>query len=175
MIRMWVADTIHGRARTDMMFSLERKVRLKSQRAVKAVGRQVPALIRREVRRRYTYKEALPIRVSYGDLISSVVVRGRRQTIKHFKVRGGYSERRGQKGKKLYAEIVKGEGGIIKRGFMGDFADTYFKRLTKERYPIKALYGPSTAEMAGHEPEPATTISRRIEECVMERMAAITL
>ena len=143
--------------------------RLKNERpkVLKGVGRGVSRLIRRAVKERYTYKGAIRIRTRQSGDRAQVVVRGSRQTIKHFRTRAPTKRRH------LYAEVIRGSGGAIRRGFRNN--GTYFKRLTATRLPIGAIYGPSTAEMAGHEPAPATALGRRIETLIEARLMELGL
>ena len=143
--------------------------RLKQARSkvLKGVARRVPRLIRRSIKERYTYKGAISIRTRQSGARAQVVVRGSRQTIKHFRTRAP------TKGRHLYAEVIRGQGGSIRRGFRHN--GTYFKRLTATRLPIQAIYGPSTAEMAGHEPAPATGLGRQIETLIEARLMELGL
>ena len=137
----------------------------KVQAALRKVTRSAKPMIRSSVKERYTYKGAISIRSRTSGLSSELKVSGARKTLRHFKVSGG------KKPKKLYAMVVRGQGGIIERGFK--HGSVYFQRVGRSRLPIKGLYGPSTAEMAGHEPEPATLIQKRIEELLKAEMGAM--
>ena len=70
-------------------------------------------------------------------------------------------------------QLVKGQGGVLERGFRGAKTGQYWRRQTESRLPILKLYGPSVAEMAGHESTPAEEINRRLEEMVESAMGAM--
>lgn len=128
---------------------------------VEQTARDSKPLIGQLLKQRYTYKGRVKVKVLRSGYRAwgytrALKVTGGRQTIKHFLTRAPTKKRQ------LYAEVVRGQGGTISGGFR--YNGTYFKRLTRSRLPIKALYGPSVPEMAGHEPDPATLIQRAIND-----------
>ena len=134
-------------------------------KALRAVTRAAKPLIRSGVKERYTYKGAISIRSRTAGLSSQVKVTGARKTLRHFKVSGG------KKPRKLFAMVVRGQGGVIARGFK--HGSVYFQRIGRARLPIKGLYGPSVAEMAGKEPQPAKMIQQRIGELLSAQLGAM--
>ena len=129
--------------------------------------------IRTGVRQRYTYKGAIPIRSRVSGTRATITVKGKRSPLKKFQVRGGMARRRGRHvtGEKLYAQVVRGQGGIIERGFRKK-SGQYWRRATKARLPIHMLYGPAAAQMAGHEPMPVRYVDKAIEEAIGNALGA---
>ncbi len=194
MIRL-ITGLTYSRGYTPAMWlHIGHAMRQSTQRAVRGVLRKVPALIRKGVRERYTYKGAIKTQMQIWGDSGQVKVSGGRLSLDKFKTRGGLPRR----GKKLYAMIVKGQGGTIERGFahgwsvykrmsakakarswrygeVGDVTmpDGFYQRTGASRLPIKRLYGPSVAEMAGKEPQPAKMIQQRIEELLSAQMGAM--
>ena len=154
------------------------------------VSKTIPRIkskIREAIRQRYTYRGGISIKSRRSGLSAEIKVRGPRENIKKFQVRGGGSGRArkyrtgsGTAGTtrtnryegNLYVSILRGSGGVIKRGFKmrssGQFAGTYWRRDTQERLPIHMLYGPSVAEMGGKTPEVSTYIERCIAANLLE-------
>ena len=135
--------------------------------ALRRIRGRAGGAIRKGVKERYTYHGALPIRSSVRGSTLELRVEGRREPLKKFRVRGGRRRER------LYVQLVKGQGGVLERGFRGQKSGQYWRRQTESRLPILKLYGPSVAEMAGHEATPAEEINRRLEEMVESAMGAM--
>ena len=154
-----------------------KKIVTNGRATVRDTMRAAKPAIRAEVKKRYTYKGAISIRSRSSGMNGELRVRGSRLRLNKFRVKGGVLGRRGRSariGTKLYVQVIRGQGGVIERGFRmnsgGKFEGTYWRRDTPASLPIHMLYGPSVAEMAGHEPQPATLIQARIEQVLSERM-----
>lgn len=126
---------------------------------------KVKQIIRSGVRGRYTYKGAINIKKRNTGVGADYIIRGSRLRLNKFEVRGGGS--RNAPGK-LYVRVLQGGGGIVDRAFRmkskGKYRGTLWRRDTEARLPIHMLYGPSVAEMAGKEPEPADKVTEALRE-----------
>lgn len=167
--------------------------------AIKKIPRQalkeLKPKVRAEVRKRYTYREGIPMRIhGFGDG-AKLVVAGRRMSITHFRhnlpkwfegaeetadENGWYNAPRTHtrfkdaKGKYLEATVVRGQKLTFYRAFYHySLRGSFYERKGKPRYPIRQVMGPSIAEMAGHEPSPANEIKRALEAILEAKMGAM--
>lgn len=146
------------------------KLQAKGKATVREVVRMTKPEIRKAVKQRYTYKGAISIRSKVSGMGGAVIVKGKRNTLTKFQTRGGRG--RAGRGEKLYASVIRGQGGIIERAFKGK-TGRIWRRDTPKPLPIHMLYGPSTAEMSGKEPIPAKYIIEQIESKLESAMGAM--
>ena len=129
-----------------------------------------------KVRERYTIKPVYISRtISLSANLSSMSFRlqskGRVNDLAYFKhTPGSVSKRRLPRGKYLYSQVVKGEGGTIAHAFLARMKSSHigvFQRAehgaSNASLPIKKLAGPSTPQMLGS-PTVSAFIQKRIEE-----------
>lgn len=87
------------------------------------------------------------------DLTASITSRGTAVPLIKFNVRPSKPQYKGKNRSILYAEVKRGEGGIIKRAFVTRGRKTgnlgVFERVGTSRYPIYQKYGPSIPTMVG--------------------------
>ena len=145
------------------------------RKSLRTTVKEAKKAIRQGIRNRYTYKGAIPIQAKVGGLTATLTIKGPRQKVSKFRARGGlarYSKGR-VTGPKLYVMVVKGQGGTIERGFQMRNR-TYWRRDNPNtRLPIHMLYGPSIAQMAGHEPTPVKYIDTVIEKTMSAELEAL--
>lgn len=108
---------------------------------------------KKEVRKRYTIREVEEVTGTImtqfsGGLSGKIVSRGPRISLEHFKAtpRGRIEKR----GKYIFASVVKGQGGILKRAFRPRRGGIIFGRNGKSRLPISKLYAHSAPQMLSH-------------------------
>ncbi len=148
------------------------------KRSLRVTVSEAKRSIRSGIKKRYTYKGPIPIRTKMRDLTATLTIEGPRQKLDKFRVRGGrpkYNKGR-VTGPKLYAMVVRGQGGTIERGFErlngsawegSEWA--YFRRDSDaSRLPIHMIYSLSVAQMAGHQPMPV----RYIDDVIKKKMRA---
>lgn len=87
------------------------------------------------------------------DLTASITSRGTAVPLIKFNVRPSKPQYKRKNRSILYAEVKRGEGGIIKRAFVTRGRKTgnlgVFERVGTSRYPIYQKYGPSIPTMVG--------------------------
>jgi hypothetical protein len=92
--------------------------------------------VTREIRKEYLIKQKdIPIKIdraNYGTLGGSIIVHSGMLPLGKFKITGGFGGR-----KLLHAQVKKGGGGDIRRGFM--LSGSPFVRRGTSRLPIKKL------------------------------------
>lgn len=128
---------------------------------IRRVLKEMKKHIRAGVRKRYTYKGAIGIKMQMYGQSGRLLVSGARNPLSKFYY-NGFSARPHRP--YLRAIFVRGESITFRRAFENQEVGAFFERVSKPRLPIRKIMGPSTAEMAGHEPEPAGTIRRVMDE-----------
>lgn len=129
-----------------------------------------------KVRERYTIKATYITRtMSFsnegGGMSFGFKSKGRVNDLAYFKHNpGSVPKRRPAKGKYLYSQVVKGEGGTIAHAFLAKMRSGHigvFQRgghgANNASLPIEKLSGPSTPQMLGS-PTVADFIQKRMEE-----------
>ena len=122
------------------------------QRPLRRALNATKPVIRKEIRRRYTYKGAIPIRTHVSQWSGQLNISGARNKAERFKLKEP------RRGSYLTVNFLRGKATVFKKGFYWAAQGTYFERISKPRFPVRSIKGPSIAEMAGHAPTPVTAI-----------------
>lgn len=129
-----------------------------------------------KVKERYTIKptyitRTLGFSFSVGGLTGAFKSSGRVNDLAYFKHNPeSVPRRRPPKGKYLYSQVVKGEGGTIAHAFLAKMRSGHVGVFQREGHgasnaslPIEKMAGPSTPQMLGS-PTVAEFIQQRMEE-----------
>ncbi|MBQ9616038.1 MAG: phage tail protein [Selenomonadaceae bacterium] len=137
----------------------------------------------KKVTERYTIKQEkiLPcfsqiLRVSDGMTVG-FRARGRVNDLAYFRHKpGSVPKRRPPKGKYLYSQVVKGEGGTIAHAFLARMKSGHVGVFQREGHgasnaslPIEKMAGPSTPQML-ESPSVAAFIQQKMEERLAKNM-----
>lgn len=126
------------------------------------------------IRNRYTIKASRinknlrVIRATFTKLSAAIRAQGRTPGLQNFRMKGGNRLKSGKR-KDVTVEVIKGKRKTLTGGFITKpkGKDGIFKRIGKERLPIKRLFGPDAQAMmqeAGIDP---------IEDVVEKKMPSI--
>ncbi len=127
-----------------------------------------------KVRERYTIKSrqvTKTMSIRYNGMSATLSSRGRVNDLSYFKTKPGrIPKRRPRKGKYLWAQVVKGQGGTIAHAFLAKMKSGHvgvFRRTDgNASLPISKLSGPSTPQMLE-----SPTVRQFIEEKTKERLS----
>lgn len=135
-----------------------------------------------KVKERYTIKgpyitRTLGFSFSAGGLTGSFRSSGRVNDLAYFKHNPqSVPKRRPPKGKYLYSQVVKGEGGTIAHAFLARMKSGHVGVFRREGHgasnaslPIEKMAGPSTPQMLGS-PSVAAFIQKKMEERLARNM-----
>ena len=145
------------------------------RRSLRKTVSEAKKSIRSGIKKRYTYKGAIPIQTTMRSMSATLTIKGPRQKLNKFRVRGGKPKYSGRRvtGAKLYAMVVRGQGGTIERGFKMKNG-SYWRRDTAEsRLPIHMIYSLSVAQMAGHQPMPVRYVDEVIKKTMSAQLEAV--
>lgn len=129
-----------------------------SKRAVRASVKGVQKEAAQRITERYTFRKARisgAMRVTYRGSGAVFSARGRVNDLAYFKHNPNrVPTKRPPKGKYLYSEVVKGQGGTIAHAFLARMQSGHvgvFHRVRgNESMPIAQNYAPSVPQMIGH-------------------------
>lgn len=124
------------------------EVSRKSRQAIRKALQAAKKTAVQRARARYTAKasiltKSLKIKVSgnSGELVS----RGSRNPLQEFKVNP--KGRINRRGKYIRAEVVRGQGGVLRLAWRKSSGESIFERKSAMRFPIRKLYSVSAPGM----------------------------
>lgn len=133
-----------------------KRLRRGAQRPLRRTLNETKKTIRKEVKARYTYKGAIRMQTYVSTWNGRITISSTRNKPDRFNLRR--PKPFPVRGKYLTVHFLRSKGTVFKEGFFWSGKGTYFERISSPRFPVHSIKGPSTAEMAGHEPMPATAI-----------------
>ena len=148
--------------------------------ALRDTAKKAPPRLSKEIRKEYTLtakrvKRDIDIQAREGGYKYLIKTSYRPITVNNYKMRPSPWRRMPQGG--VGYSIFKGRKEFVKNGFVGTAAQGVnlpFVRLSKERYPIKPIYGPSIGAITTGDSLYGDTIMNRVEkELVGSLKAAI--
>lgn len=114
-------------------------------------------------RQRYTLPAGIvtkSLKISVGGMSGEMTSKGGRNPLE--KAKTNPKGRIKQRGKYIRAEVVRGQGGLIKKAFRKSGGNSIFERVGASRYPIRKLKTVSAPGMVSH-PSVSTPVQNKIE------------
>ena len=166
-VKLWIEEQkARNMARAAMRRGMSAEVKAALKKSIRETAHESRPKLIALTMQRYTYRNALKVRVSSGTYSGKLTVRGSSNRIDAFSFYWNAATKNG-----FYEEIIRGKRKTIPLVFWQIGKKNWYRRESELRYPIRRLYGPGAAEMVGKSPEISEAMQTYIGKLMEEKMA----